>query len=263
METALILAVSACLFIIIQYGSIIFPRVKGLPVLMYHKVSDRTNDHLTISKQRLEKQFQYLSATGYTCLGLGQLVENKDFELPARCFVLTFDDAYLNNLQYLYPLLRKHGFHATIMLPVGFLGKTNAWDAENEPLMDYGQLLSMDRRFVSFGLHTFGHIPLHAAAHTEIKADIEKCRQELGFHGIKFLPVIAYPYGKYPKQKEMKGTFFNLLEQTGMEYGLRIGNRINKWPLKNRFEVKRIDIKGYEPFWKFKTKLKHGFVKRF
>jgi len=263
MALALILVVPAVIFLLVQFGSVILPPVKGLPVLMYHKVSDGANDHLTLSVQRLERQFRYLSEHGYTCLQLGQLIENKALKLPPRSVLLTFDDAYLNNLQYLYPLLQKYGFHATIMLPVGFIGKTNAWDKTNELLMNYDHLHAMDRRYVSFGLHTYGHIPFKTTPFADIAADIEKCRQELHLHGIDYLPALAYPYGSYPREKGKKEEFFALLNQSGISWGLRIGNRINNWPLKSRYEIKRIDIKGSDPFWIFKTKLKKGFVKRF
>lgn len=258
----LLFAVIVCLFFTIQY-SLFLPPVKGLPVLMYHKVSAETNDPLTISFRNLEKHFAYLSENAYTCLDLNQVIDNKTDGLPSHSFVLTFDDAYLNNLEYLYPLLQKYGFHATIMLPVGFLGKVNGWDQGSEAIMTYEQLLSMDSRFVSFGLHTYGHISFEDSSFDEITADLNKCKQELGRHGIRYLPVLAYPYGAYPKEKVQKQALFNLLEKSGIRYGFRIGNKINKWPIKNRYEVKRIDIRGDDSFWTFKTKLKKGRVKMF
>lgn len=262
MIAAVIIIVIVCLFLTIQY-SIFLPSVKGLPVLMYHKVSPDVNNDLTISVQSLEKQFGYLSLHGYKCMPLKQVFDTGNDKLPLRTFVLTFDDAYLNNLTYLYPLLQKYDFHATIMLPVGFLGKVNEWDNENEPLMNYEQLRSMDSRYVSFALHTFGHISLKKSSLADIAADIEKCKNELSINGIDYLPVLAYPYGSYPRGKGEKEAFFGLLRQLGIVYGLRIGNRINKWPLKSNYEVKRIDIKGDDSFWKFRTKLKKGRVKMF
>ncbi|MBK7212406.1 MAG: polysaccharide deacetylase family protein [Bacteroidales bacterium] len=220
-------------------------------------------DGITISIAKLEEQFQYLSVKGYTCLTLSHVINHKDEKLPPRVFVLTFDDAYLNNFEYLYPLLQKYNFHATIMLPVGYLGKTNVWDKGEEPIMDFEKLQALDNRYISFGLHTFRHISLKDSTFEEIVDDISKCKETLSQHGIEYLPVLAYPFGAYPRDRERKAAFFNLMNKLGIVYGLRIGNKINKWPLKHRFEVKRIDIRGDEPFWKFKTKLKKGRVKMF
>lgn len=249
-------------FLTFQY-SLFLPSVRGLAILMYHKVSADINDELTVSVQNLEKQFQYLSKKGYNCIPLNQIIKKKDGKLPRRSFILTFDDAYLNNLEYLYPLLKKYNFHATIMLPVGFLGKINEWDKGKKPLMNYEQLLSMDSIYISFGLHTYKHISLKNSSITDIKNDIEKCKQELSLNGIDFLPVLAYPYGAYPREKEKKEAFFELLQKLGIVYAMRIGNKINKCPLKNRYELKRIDIRGTDSFWAFKTKIKKGRVKMF
>jgi peptidoglycan/xylan/chitin deacetylase (PgdA/CDA1 family) len=262
MTIALISILIICLFLTIQY-SLFLPPVKGLPILMYHKVSLNVNDALTVSINNLEQHFKYLSDQKYTCLPFSKILEYKNNEIPKHSFVLTFDDAYLNNLEYLYPLLKKYNFHATIMLPVSFLGKVNEWDHGNEPIMNYGQLLSMDSKYVSFGLHTYEHISLKNSSFDVITKDLEKCKLELNANGISYLPILAYPYGAYPKSKDKKNLFFELLKNNGIEYGLRIGNKINKWPIKNKYEVKRIDVRGNDSFWAFKTKLKKGRVKLF
>ncbi len=262
MILAFIFVLIIFLFLTIQY-SIFLPPVKGLPILMYHKASLNVNDALTVSIPNLEQHFKYLSNEGYTCLPFTKVIELNNSELPKHSFVLTFDDAYLNNLEYLYPLLKKYNFHATIMLPVGFLGKVNEWDHGNEPIMNYEQLLSMDNTYVSFGLHTYAHIPLKNSSFDVITNDLEKCKLNLNANGINYLPILAYPYGGYPKSKDKKDLFFDLLKKNGIDYGLRIGNKINKWPIKNKYEVKRIDIKGDDSFWAFKIKLKKGRVKLF
>jgi peptidoglycan/xylan/chitin deacetylase (PgdA/CDA1 family) len=196
-------------------------------------------------------------------LPVSKLLEKDQSLQPGKVFALTFDDAYVNNLNYLYPLLKKHNFHCTIMLPVGFLGKTNVWDKGNEPIMNFDQLLSMDSRFVHYGLHSYKHESLLTMSSSEITADIRTCQNELSLNGISYLPILAYPYGAYPRDKAGNAAFAQLLGQLGIIYGLRIGNRVNKWPIKNRYEVKRIDIKGNDTFWTFKTKLRKGRVKFF
>ncbi len=257
-----LMAFTACLFVVVQYSVFRLP-VKGLLILVYHKVSPEKNDHYTISLPTLEKQFAYLSEMGYSCLNLQQLTDNKDFKLPKKNFILTFDDGYANNLQYLYPLLQKYGFHATIMLPVGAMGKTNAWEDGNETILSFEQLRSMDKRYVSFGLHGYNHVSFLDLSHDEIESEINKCRNELTENGIGFLPVLAYPYGKYPKDKVENEAFGKLLKKLGIVYGMRVGSRINSWPFENAYVVKRVPIYGDEPFWVFKTRIKKGYWKRF
>ncbi len=75
---------------------------------------------------------------------------------------------------------------------------------------------------------------------------------------IPFTPVLAYTYGAYPKKgapwHEMKA----VLKEEALQLAFRIGNRINRLPLKEPFVAQRIDIRGNESFGRFRRKLKYG-----
>lgn len=257
-----LLLIIVAVYLTLQY-SLFLPPVKGLAVLMYHKVRPGFPDELTITPEKLEEQFSYLSENGYQCIRLKEILDGIITELPRKAFMLTFDDAYLNNLEYMYPILLKYRFHATIMLPVGFLGKANVWDEGIEQIMNIEQLKSMDPAYVSFGLHTFHHINLRNSNHDEIQRDLDDCKTYLLKQNLEYLPVLASPYGAYPREPETKDEFFSLLKKNGIKMHLRIGNKINPWPIKVPYEVKRIDIKGTDSQWHFVTKLKKGRVKLF
>ncbi len=53
------------------------------------------------------------------------------------------------------------------------------------------------------------------------------------------------------------------LTAAGVRCGLRIGNRINRLPLLRRWELRRINIKGSDTPWEFRTKVRKGRVKLF
>jgi hypothetical protein len=53
------------------------------------------------------------------------------------------------------------------------------------------------------------------------------------------------------------------MHENGIKYGLRIGNRVNNFPFKNDYLVKRIDIKGEDNLFRFRLKLKIGKLKLF
>ncbi len=249
------------LFSTFQY-SLFVPPVKGISVLMYHQVKPLVNTRLCITPEKLEAQFLHLINKGYSCIRLGEMMDATRV-FPKHSFVLTFDDAYVNNLDYLYPLLMKYNLHATIMLPVKFLGKENDWDGSDEKIMNVVQLKSMNINYISFGLHTYNHQNLKNASLEIVRTEIDNSVNFLLKNGINFLPVLAYPYGGFPREKERKAVFFNVLEHNGVKMGLRIGNRINRWPLKNKFLVKRIDIRGTDSMWEFSTKIRKGRVKMF
>lgn len=248
------------LFLAWRYAWLI-PKAKGLPVLMYHKISNDHSDTLTILYEELIRQLEYLYKKKYTTLNFNDL--DLITKLPEKAVILTFDDAYANLPEMLLPALAKFGFKATVFVPVSFIGKTNEWDQGYEPIMNESMLRTIDQNQLEIGLHGFRHINYKTHSAEEIRDDIESMLEYLNKKKIIFFPAIAYPYGGYPRIEPLKSNFKNYLKHKGILYGLRIGNRINKWPLKDPYEMKRIDVKGNGSFREFKIKLQKGRTKLF
>ncbi|HWK06197.1 MAG TPA: hypothetical protein VNS58_21295 [Puia sp.] len=51
---------------------------------------------------------------------------------------------------------------------------------------------------------------------------------------------------------------FEILGENGIHLAFRIGNRINSLPLRNKFLIQRLDIRGDEPFLLFRISLAFG-----
>ena len=239
------------------------PFIKGLPILMYHKVSEHYESNTSTLVETLEKQFQYFVAQKYQCIRLSEILE-PGFIYPRKPLLLTFDDGYLNNYELLIPLLIKYKLRVAIMLPVAYIGKTSEWEPETPlQLMDFQHIKKIDNQVIEFGLHSFAHRNYKSMTIDEVGIDIADCIKTLKSHSINFLPVLAYKFGGYPRESQSKLIFFNILRSNGIKIGLRIGNKINKLPLKEPFEIKRIDIRGTDSYWAFKTKLRKGRVKMF
>jgi len=254
------------LLIALQYGSYFFrPRAMRLRVLMYHSVSVGEADFLTIPAIGLERQFVHLERRGYQPISCQQLIDWQDGKgtLPKRPVILTFDDGYLSNATLLYPLLKKHHLIATIFIPTKFIGQTNAWDNGTEAIMDVQTLQSLDPNVVELGLHSHAHLNYKHADLVTIAEDLQTCIATMNATGLRCVPALAYPYGGVPKDRAALAELEKLLQANGIRLGLRIGNQVNVLPLANPYLIKRIDIRGDEPFWKFRVKLRLGRVKPF
>ncbi|WP_259014618.1 polysaccharide deacetylase family protein [Emticicia fluvialis] len=230
---------------------------RGIPVLMYHKVSPEHADDLTVTTAQLEAHLQYLQANGYHILPMQRLLTyvTTGEALPAKPVFITFDDGYLNNLHYAYPLLQKYKAPATIFLPTAYIGQTSSWDHKADDLMNLDQLKSLDEALVSFGLHSHLHQSYQALRLDEITTDLQ---QNMGFfkdNGLSFLPVFAYPYGKRPKNRTMLKQMKALMQNTGVVAAFRIGNRLNRF-MKDVYELQRLDIRGTDTPEAFQKKLK-------
>ncbi|MGO4771923.1 polysaccharide deacetylase family protein [Flavobacterium sp. W22_SRS_FK3] len=232
-----------------------------LPILMYHNVSDDKNSiGLTIFNKNLEDQFFYLKEKGYTTYHFSEL-ENKD-SINSKSIIITFDDVTVNQMLYAVPLLEKYDLKATFFIPFEYIGNVDSWNLGKEKIMSIEQLKQLDNR-VELGLHSFAHKRYTSLNEAEINIDFSRCFEIVEQNGLKVYNALAYPYGNYPKKEPNKSIFTKALQQNNVKVGLRIGNRINKFPFKNPYEIMRIDIKGEDNMLKFKLKLRFGKLKLF
>ena len=237
-----------------------------LPVLMYHSFTTSSNESngLTIDVKVFEDQLRYLKSKGYVSLHFKELQELKSSkDLPKKAVIITFDDVYVNQLDLALPILEKYNIKASFFIPFKFVGKTNLWDEGEKTIMSVEQLKSLNSELIELGMHSYAHGNYKQMSINEIQTDFEQCKAFIADHKLEVINTLAYPYGKYPKKGEANEAFFKCLKNNEVNYGLRIGNRINKFPFKNNYAIQRIDIKGEDSLSKFKMKLRYGKLKLF
>ena len=228
-----------------------------LPILMYHNVSIDESKGLTISQKKLESQLSYLSKEGYKTYHFKDLhqIPNDSSE---KNILITFDDGYINQVEFALPILKKFALKATFFIPLNFLGKKDSWNTSELEIMTVEQLKALDPEIIELGFHSFYHKKYTELSNAEIESDTSKCIEFAGKNNLEFSAVLAYPYGKYPKGKIHSKSFQKILSQNGIEYGLRIGNRLNSFPFKKPYEIERIDVKGEWSLMKFRRKIRFG-----
>lgn len=233
-----------------------------LPILMYHNVSNEEakSFDLTISTQKLEEQLQYIVRQKFTSLFVSELEDAA--KIPSKSIVLTFDDVTENQLLYALPLLQQYKVKATFFIPFYYIGKTDLWnsgdDAVDEKIMTIAQLKSLDPEIIELGHHSYFHKKYVTLSAEEIQDDFDKSYEVIAENNLKVYPALAYPYGNYPKKGIQKQQFLEVLKRNNIKMAFRIGNRVNRFPFKNRYEIQRIDIKGHKNLFQFKWKLRWG-----
>src|SRR4030088_711664 len=137
----------------------------SLAILMYHKV-DRIlpgtrypGNH--VLPEAFDEQLAALERWNYQSVTLDQWIAYKEKRagLPRRPIIITFDDGYSSTYHTAWPILRRHGFTATVFLVAGLIGKTNEWDADErqEPLLNVEEIREMQSEAITFGSHTQSH----------------------------------------------------------------------------------------------------------
>jgi len=235
-------------------------RENGLRVLMYHKTIDTGQaDSLTVTSEQLEEQFQFLLHEGYNCVSLQEVINHisNGSPLKKRPMILTFDDGYKNNFTVLYPLLQKYKLKAVIFLVPGYVEISEAGNGTE--YLNIKDIRAMDPNVIEFGLHTFDHKNYNKLTLEEIEQDVIRTKSWLEKFKIDYLPAHCFTYGEFPKNDKAKlAGLFSIFEKHGIKAAFNIGNRINSLPLKKKFVIQRIDIRGTESLSQFIPKVRKG-----
>jgi peptidoglycan/xylan/chitin deacetylase (PgdA/CDA1 family) len=161
-------------------------------------VGNAANSRMTVSTAAFAEQLDWLEANGYRVLRLQDVaafLEGKQ-ALPARSVVLTFDDGYESYYRYAYPLLKKHGFAATVFLYTDFVGAGDAltWAQMQEMaatgLIDI-QAHSKTHANLINRLRDESEAAYRQRLETEARAPREQIERRLKLPVVDF----AYPYG--------------------------------------------------------------------
>ncbi|HEY1200725.1 MAG TPA: polysaccharide deacetylase family protein [Niastella sp.] len=230
-----------------------------LIVLMYHKVQPvDLPDPLTISVRKFSAQLQYLVNHGFNFISLSELKEHitSNAPLPPKAVMITFDDGYRDNLLYAYPVLIKYNVKAGIFL-IG--EKVRFFQEDEDNYLNRCELQLMSSTLVEYGFHGYKHSDYAAMSFNEIEEDLISMQNRFKLLGVKCEPCFAYPYGSFHRKNCVKQLVLEaILENFQILFAFRIGNRINKLPLKNNYLINRIDVTGNEPLWKFKLMCRFG-----
>ena len=244
----------------------LLPKLKGVPVLMYHHVWPGTPDYMTVTPVQLEEQLSYLKSEGYKTVFASTLVQSlyNNEELPEKTIVLTFDDGYCNQVKYVQPLLRKFGFCASLFL-IGekVINTKNSGKEDKNDYLTLEHIGETDKDFFEFGLHSYSHRPVGEMSKEEVRTDLIRNQQTFSALNITAVPVFAYPYGNRPSKKKEVEEVKNVFRECGIVAAFRIGNGVVPFPAKDLFELKRIDINGFDTMKRFRIKLKKGKLKPF
>jgi peptidoglycan/xylan/chitin deacetylase (PgdA/CDA1 family) len=234
-------------------------RKKSLRVLMYHSISGTgQRDDLTVGADQLEAQFRYLRTHGYSTILLSELIaaiEGKT-ALPEKPVLVTFDDGFRDNYEIAYPLACQYRVRINLFVVPAFIHKG---EYRGIPCLTAEDIRKMDPDLVEIGLHSFDHRSYDGLSPFRVAADVELSIKTLDTMDIAYQPCLAYPFGAFPRRKGLdQSSLFEILEDKGICLAFRIGNRINRFPLRNRFLVQRLDITGHDTLQSFRWSLIYG-----
>ncbi|RII32767.1 polysaccharide deacetylase family protein [Clostridium chromiireducens] len=164
---------------------------RGVPVLYYHSVKESADNEVTITPKMLKQQLEYIKDQGYTTITMNEL---KDYLLnnspiPKKSMIITFDDGYMDNYNYAFPILKDLNMVATIFCITSNLDGSYylSKDAIKE-MSDYG---------IDIESHTVTHPKLDALSYENQLTELKNSKKSLEEITGKEVNSIAYPFGNF------------------------------------------------------------------
>ena len=245
-----------------------------IPVLMYHHFDDVSEFGAVVLKDEFIKQIDYIIKKGYNTITVKDLYEISIGEklLPKNSIVITSDDGYLSNYEFMYPELKKRNMEATIFvigdeiynadyniqnnIGVPKFNWSHAKEMVDSGLIDIQSHSHNSHHKVSIDNSNYQKGAFSTPARGESLEDYKKRIDndiKLGIKGIKenlgYTPIaFACPFGE----------FSNISEKVIKENGIKMSFTIKDGFLdikNNPYLIDRITVSGKDSFEDFKNKL--------
>jgi peptidoglycan/xylan/chitin deacetylase (PgdA/CDA1 family) len=221
-----------------------------IPILCYHRFGPNKSS-MTLTAASFEAQMEYLARNGYRVISLAQFARFLEGSepMPKKTVVITIDDGYRATYQIAYPILKKHGFPATVYLYSDFVGASDA--------MTWPQMQEMVRSgLIEIQPHskTHSNLTVKLAGESdakyaermrrEIEGPVNAIQERLSLPSFSY----AYPYG------DVNELVADLLARQGVRLGVTVtagGNGFFAYP----YMLRRTMIFGTDDLDAFKSKL--------
>ncbi|MBR0289165.1 MAG: polysaccharide deacetylase family protein, partial [Selenomonadaceae bacterium] len=169
----------------------------GVPILIYHRVSDTDTNPSTLTVADFDAQLKFLVDNGYHVIAPDDLLDawSSGKTLPSKPIVLTFDDGHEDIYKNVFPILQKYNMRATVFIVTDHIGMKDylTWDLVRA-LQAGG--------FMDFESHSMSYKDLTTLKGDKLWNEIYGSKQAIEWALKKPAKFIAYPDGKYSVDAE-------------------------------------------------------------
>jgi len=177
-------------------------RAAKIPIIMYHDITAVKDVEWDVTPEDLEKHFQMLQEGGYTPITMDRMINHlrTGSQLPEKPVLLTFDDNYIGQYKYAFPLLKKYNYPAVWSVHTRFVGT-----AGQKPKATWDQLREMQKSgLITIASHTVNHLNMTTLRDSEIEREVTESKKvlekELGIS----IDYFTYPEGDFTERAKDK-----------------------------------------------------------
>jgi len=209
-----------------------------VPIMMYHSV-DYEYHHVeesanVVKPEYFRQHLEWLKKFKYNVVSVEELVEGikAGRRFPHNTVVITFDDGYVDNYVYAFPILKEYGFPFQLAICSDMIGK--------EGFLTWEQVKEMMQRGATVASHSRTHryLPMLPAAdqYDEIANSKKILEEKLG------IPIryFFYPVGGFTDETK------KMVKEAGYEAAFTTNRGYDRYN-KDVYEIKRIRFGKYKP----------------
>lgn len=196
-------------------------------VVMLHQVTPHAEaSGMNMPPQKFEQLLQYLAKKNSIFCFVSEL---EQYQGRKNVVALSFDDGFLDNYEYAYPLLKKYQAKATIYLATQIEGIEKLNVAQIQDMAGSG--------LVEFGAHTQHHVNLLKLSDEEAYAEMQASKQDVE-RIVGYCPSFAYPFGRFnPKHQQMA-------KQIGFVNAVSTRKKVEAYSEANQYNLPRVSTHG-------------------
>ena len=240
----LLFLILLCLYLIYIYQN---PKIA---VLCYHNIGTAEEKEnfpeekdWVITVDNFKEHLDYLKEHNYKTLTMEEFYNWKigKINLPYKSVLITFDDGFLSNYEYAFPLLKEYNMNATVFVVGNFIENStqNTWDGNLKTYMSKDILLKLEEEYPNIEVYSHSYnLHFQGAINQEETVLLEDVKNFENFY--KKTDVFCYPFGQYNASAQ------NVLQNSEFKLAFKYGP--NKKDYKkasrsdNNFEIPRLNM---------------------
>lgn len=219
-----------------------------LPVLTYHSIGTDAPPGLEtyqVSPTDFNEQLDWLREHGYRTPEPWEVsaLVRRGRPISGKAALITFDDAYQCFSDIAWPLLRNHGFGATMFVATSFVGDAARWDEKYGPpmkIMNAASLSELAADGLHIGSHSADHRQMTHISTAEAMSSMIRSKEELQSIIHCEVDQFAFPYGVHDLE------LARLAKYCGYSLAFTVSG-LNVRPFDNPYTLGRFIVDGTKP----------------